>query len=259
MKYKFALVRPPPSTFSKGLTTEEGNPDYELAKEQHRAYCEGLRKAGLGRIRLSKDEDFPDSCFIEDTAIITNKGVILTNPGTFSRRGEVNFVENIISALGIPILGKISEGYLDGGDVVKADNHYFIGYSCRNDNIRTTIRGVKQLEKILNQQGYTSSRIPVKSVLHLSTGSSYVGKNIILTIPENAVFYRKHNGLKVIETPEGEEYAANMRLINNHLLMPIGYPKTKKIVQSLANIIQISMSEFKKQDGSMTCLSLLVP
>ena len=37
---------------------------------------------------LEADEKFPDSCFVEDTALMTPHHAILSNPGAASRKGE---------------------------------------------------------------------------------------------------------------------------------------------------------------------------
>jgi dimethylargininase len=37
---------------------------------------------------LEADENFPDSCFVEDAALMTPHCAILSNPGAPSRNGE---------------------------------------------------------------------------------------------------------------------------------------------------------------------------
>ena len=86
MKFTHAIVRPPPESFAGGLTTAaDGPPDLDLALAQHRAYCEALAASGLEVIGLLADDRYPDSCFVEDTAIVTARGAVLTRPGAPSR------------------------------------------------------------------------------------------------------------------------------------------------------------------------------
>src|SRR5437773_912062 len=69
--FKKAIVCPPAPNFSDGLTTAElGVPNYHQALEQHAAYCAALEQCGLELIRLEADERYPDSCFVEDAAIV---------------------------------------------------------------------------------------------------------------------------------------------------------------------------------------------
>jgi dimethylargininase len=37
---------------------------------------------------LEADEKYPDSCFVEDTALMIPNSAILSNPGVASRSGE---------------------------------------------------------------------------------------------------------------------------------------------------------------------------
>jgi dimethylargininase len=85
-----AIVRPPSETFAHGLTSVDlGAPDLETALVQHRAYCEALVRCGLTLIELEPDPNFPDSTFVEDPAVITERCAVVTSPGAPSRSGEV--------------------------------------------------------------------------------------------------------------------------------------------------------------------------
>lgn len=80
-----AIVRKPAANLTEGLTTVSlGLPDYERAGDQHRDYCLALEGCGLNLIRLESDDAFPDSTFVEDTAVLTEQG---RNPHA-SRRAE---------------------------------------------------------------------------------------------------------------------------------------------------------------------------
>ena len=80
--FKNAIVRPPGKNFAEGLTTVDlGTPCYERALEQHGRYCEALRECGLKIIALEADLRFPDSTFVEDTAVLTERGAVLARPG----------------------------------------------------------------------------------------------------------------------------------------------------------------------------------
>ena len=85
-----AIVCPPAPNFADGLTTVDlGAPDYALALAQHAHYCQVLEECGLYLTMLPPDPRHPDSTFVEDTAILTDHGALLTLPGATSRSGEV--------------------------------------------------------------------------------------------------------------------------------------------------------------------------
>lgn len=138
MRFTRAIVRPPAATFAAGITTSGlGPPDLAVALEQHEAYCRTLERLGLSLSRLAPDPEFPDSTFVEDAAIATSRGAILTRPGAASRAGEV---ASLGAALGqwFPELDRIgAPGTVDGGDVCEAGDHFFIWVSDRT-NAQTT-------------------------------------------------------------------------------------------------------------------------
>src|SRR5215813_528569 len=167
--FRRAIVRPPAANFADGLTTVDlGRPDVAKALDQHAAYCAALERCGLALTRLHPEPRFPDSTFVEDTAILTAKGAVLTRPGAHSRAGEVAPIAETLSVF-FPELARIEPpGTLDGGDICEAGNHFFIGVSRR-----TNIEGASQLGRHLARWGYTSSEVDVREtpdILHLKSG-----------------------------------------------------------------------------------------
>jgi dimethylargininase len=95
--FKKAIVRTPCQNLLNGLTTVNlGKPKYIEAISQHRTYIEALIDCGLEVTVLKADENFPDSTFVEDIALLTPKCAIITNPGAESRRGEINEIRDVI-------------------------------------------------------------------------------------------------------------------------------------------------------------------
>lgn len=86
--FRNVIVRRPSKSMVEGITSspELGKPDYELALKQHDAYIEALKACGVKVTVLEALEEYPDSCFVEDTAVLTPKCAIITNPGALSRR-----------------------------------------------------------------------------------------------------------------------------------------------------------------------------
>jgi len=113
-----AIVRPPCVNFSAGLTTVNlGMPVYEVALKQHADYCDALRSCGLRVTSLPIDDRYPDSTFVEDTAILTKHCAIITRPGAQTRRGEVTSIERELASSFNEIRSIHEPGRLDGGDI----------------------------------------------------------------------------------------------------------------------------------------------
>jgi dimethylargininase len=61
----------------------------------------------------------------------------------------------------------------------------------------------------------------------------------------------------VITSDPQENYAANLLRINAFVVLAAGFPKIAKTVADLGHtILPLDMSEFRKMDGSLSCLSL---
>jgi dimethylargininase len=252
MNYRNAIIRRPGKNFADGLTSSSlGEPDIDLAIQQHANYQKALEGCGLQVTVLPALEDFPDCPFVEDTAILTEVCSIITNPGDLSRQGEAHKIIDQLSSF--KNLEHIkSPGTVDGGDIMRIDNHFYIGLSKR-----TNQEGALQLSNIFSKYGFTSSTVPVSTVLHLKTGVTYIGNNNLVAIDEFAInpIFKDFN---IIKTDPDENYAANCLLINGKLLIPQGFPKLLSKLETLGyQTLPVEMSEFAKMDGGLTCLSLL--
>src|SRR2546421_4495317 len=116
-----AIVRRPASNFAEGLsTTGLGTPNNKLALEQHEEYCVALEQCGLTLDRLAPDPNYPDSTFVEDTAILTERCVVLARPGASSRAGEAASMRDALTTFFPSVPAIQAPGTLDGGDVCEA-------------------------------------------------------------------------------------------------------------------------------------------
>ncbi len=247
-----AIVKIPCKSLIQGLTSANlGIPDYKSAITQHQNYITALKKCGLDVTILEADENYPDSTFVEDTALLTPYCAIITNPGAMSRKGEITEMKKILSDIFKNIEKIKAPGTVEAGDIMKVGTHYYIGLSER-----TNQNGANQLLEILSGYGLKGNKIPLKKMLHLKSGVSYLGNNKLLVTHElkNEPEFQKFN---LILVDDDESYAANSLWINNNILIPKGFPKTKSKIEMLGyNIIEVDVSEFRKLDGGLSCLSL---
>jgi dimethylargininase len=252
MKFTQAIVRTPGKSMVRGLTTAgEGPPDYEKALRQHRAYIEALEQCGLTVRVLEADESFPDSTFVEDTALLTSACAIITRPGALSRRGEVVEMKRVVSEYYDDVYHVTDPGTVDAGDSMMASSHFYIGLSSR-----TNQEGARQVIAFLEKHGMTGSTVRLDHVLHLKTGAAYLENNNLAACGE----FLEREELKkfnLLPIPEEESYAANCVWINDKVLIPAGYPAARAAVQGAGyETIVLDVSEFRKLDGGLSCLSL---
>lgn len=253
--FKHCIVRKPCEAMVKGITSGlyPGTPDFELAKKQHAHYIECLKKTGVDVEVLEPLEEYPDSVFVEDPAVVTKHCAIIANPGAESRNGEKNEILPAIKKFyDYEHIHFITEpGHLDGGDVMMVGDHFYVGLSARTDE-----EGVRQFGEYLGKYGMTVSQVPLELVLHLKTGVNYIENNNLLVSGEfiDKPDFKDFNKIII---PEGEEYAANCIWMNGYVIVPEGYPGVAKLVEEAGyEVILCDTSEFRKLDGGLSCMSL---
>lgn len=253
--FQHVIVKRPCAAMINGITDhpELGAPDYEKALQQHDAYIETLRGCGVDVTVLPADEAYPDSCFVEDPAILTEQCAVITRPGALSRRGETAAIEQAVAKFypAEKIFHITAPGTIEGGDVMRAGDTFYVGRSAR-----TNEEGIRQLTAILAPYGYQVVAVPLSEVLHLKTGVVYLEGNTMLvsgeflTKPAFAQYTK-------LEVPESEAYAANCIWVNGTVIVPEGYPTVLAAIQNAGyKTVTCDTSEYRKIDGGLSCLSL---
>jgi dimethylargininase len=260
-----AIVRKPGNNFENGLTTVDfGLPDYDLTLRQWEAYCAALQQCGLTLTYLEADLRYPDSTFVEDAAIVTPHQAILTRPGAGSRSGEVEAIAPTIRHF-YPMPAELTApGTLDGGDICEAGTHFFLGLSHR-----TNEEGARQLAQHLEKEGYSASTVDVRnmtSILHLKSGISYIGpgpngEKTLVIMEEMADWpafaESAFADFDLLRVSESESYGANCVRVNDRVLVAKGYPElTEELRRRGYDPLELNISEFRKMDGGLSCLSL---
>ena len=250
--FKNVIVKKPCSSMIDGLSSANlGKPNFQLAVQQHEVYIETLKKCGVSVTVLEADENYPDSCFIEDVALLTKECAIITRPGATSRRGEIVGLRETLEKFYKNIENIEAPGTIEAGDIMMVGNHFYIGLSAR-----TNEDGAKQMINILNKYGLSGSMVTLEKVLHLKTGLAYLENNNLLVAGEfvHSPIFSSFNKIVI---DEKESYSANCIWLNGHVIVPLGYENTKKAIEDLGYIVhEVDTSEFRKLDGGLSCLSL---
>lgn len=250
--FKRALVRTPSKSMVNGLTSAElGKPDYMLALEQHANYIQALKDCGLEVIIMEADEDYPDSTFVEDAALVTKNCAIITNPGADSRKGEIVEMKKVLENYYTNIEEVKAPGTVDAGDIMMVGDHFYIGLSER-----TNEHGGQQVIDFLTKNGMSASMVTLEKVLHLKTGLAYLEQNNLVACGEFLLKdeFQKFN---ILEIDTDESYAANCIWVNNTVIIPKGYSKAKSVIENAGYTTkEVDVSEFRKIDGGLSCLSL---
>jgi dimethylargininase len=247
-----ALVRTPPRSVVQGLrAVDTGAPSYAGVLSEHAAYVAALEGAGVAVEVLPASENFPDSVFVEDAALVFGAGAILLRPSAATRAGEAAEIAPVLARRFERVL-TLDRGTAEGGDVLTTARGVFIGCSAR-----TNAEGAQELVRLLEAIGLKGMAVETPSgVLHFKSDCSLLDEQTVLCtarLAASGVF----DGFRVVLTPEGEEGAANALRVNDRLFASASYPRTVELLDTLGfSVVPLATREIAKIDAGLSCMSL---
>lgn len=252
-QFRRAIVRRPGRSVVDGLrAVDHGRPDHARYLHEHARYVSTLESAGLEVVTLPALGNFPDSVFVEDTALALPEGMVILTPGAPSRRGEALVMEADCRRLGLETHWLGGEGTLDGGDVLITGREVLVGLSTRSNPL-----GYVSLDELLTSFGYAVRAVRTPpGVLHFKSDCSLLGPGTVLATGRLAAS-EAFSGYEVIEVPAGEEAAANAVRINDVVLLAEGHPRTsERLANAGYEVITVPVSQAALLDGGLSCQSL---
>lgn len=255
MVYDFnaAIVRTPGRSVVGGLRADDrGDPTYEGVRAEHDAYVAAMQAAGVEVTVLPALEQFPDSIFVEDPALVFPEGAILLRPGAKTRLDETREIEPVLRSKFETVIDLPSPGYADGGDVLTTPDAVMIGISARTDRA-----GANGLVESLAKLGRKGRIVETpKGVLHFKTDCSLLDEETVIATHRLAGsgFF---NGLREVVVPRGEEAAANALRVNDTVFVGSDFPRTIELLDGLGyKVVALKTSEIGKIDAGLSCMSL---
>jgi dimethylargininase len=248
-----AITRTPSPRMDAGERTyvDDAPIDEALALKQHEQYRAALETCGARVLLLPGSSELPDCVFVEDTAIVLDEVAVMMSPGAVSRRGEVPAIEaalrefRYIERVDLPAT-------VDGGDVVRRGRDIFVGLSQRSNRA-----GLASLTAILSPFGYTVSGVPVLRCLHLKSACSALPDGRFL-VNADLIDVSTLGRRDLIPVPAPEPHAGDVLVIGERIIVSDAFPETAELLTSLGwQVIPVSVSEFAKAEGGVTCLSLV--
>ena len=242
----------PPSIGDCELTFIERQPiDLAVATRQLENYRTALERCGVIVKRLPADSRYPDSCFVEDTAVVVDETAVIASMGAASRRGEAPAIEAELAPY--RKIARISlPATIDGGDVLCVGRKVLVGLSTR-----TNAAGFQQLARILEPSGYNV--IPVKTAesLHFKSDCTSIDDSTLL-VNRQRIPFDDLQGFNIIPTPDEEPDAANVLRVGDSLFVQAAFPHTLELLRGLhPRVESLDTSEFRKAEAALTCLSIV--
>jgi dimethylargininase len=246
-----AIVRTPARSVVNGLSAAGQRPDYDGVVREHEAYVRALRDTGVQVEVLPRLHDFPDSVFVEDAALVFHGAAIVLRPGAPSRAGEAAEMAPVLERRFQRVL-HLTEGFVDGGDVLTAPDTVFVGLSSR-----TNAEGAKALVALLRDVGLNGQAVATpKNVLHLKSDCALLDEETVLVTARLAAS-RVFKSFRQLIVPEGEEGAANALRINDGVFLSLGYPETADMLaRANYRIVPLATREIARIDAGLSCMSL---
>jgi dimethylargininase len=225
--------------------------DLHLAVRQHDHYCDVLKKLDVIVKELSENESYPDSCFVEDTAIVVDELAIICSMGVSSRRGEPMLIERELSEY--REIAHISlPATIEGGDVLRIGKKIFIGQSSR-----TNLEGIEELARILEPYDYRVVHVRTKGSLHLKSACTAIDEETLFVNPD-WVELDAFRGFNLVYTPAEEPWSANILGIGATVCVQAGFPRAVELIERVVERVEIiDISELRKAEAGLTCSSII--
>jgi dimethylargininase len=252
-RFTHAITRRPAASITNGLrAVDTGVPDLTLMQTHHADYVTALKSTGATVIELDALPAYPDSVFVEDTALCLPEAAVIMRPGAPSRLGEAADMAPHLAGLYRQIADITAPARIEGGDILVTEREILVGLSARTD-----AAGIAALTAAVTPWGHTVREVLTPpGVLHFKTDCSLMDAETILATPRLAAS-GCFDGYRVIRTAPGEDAAANAIRFNDLVLFPAGFPRTRDSLLAAGYAVrEIGNSECAKLDGGMSCLSL---
>lgn len=236
-----------------GLRTDpDATPSCDGVVAEHGAYVAALRDLGLDVDVLAPLEEYPDSVFVEDPALVFPQGAVLLRPGAPSRAGERDDMRRALVRHFGRILELADGEDADGGDILVTPHTVFIGLSQR-----TNAAGADALCAHLRTLGRVTRVVATPAgILHLKTACALLAQDTILATPAMAasgIF----SDFRLVITPDGEEGAANALRLHDVVLVSDAWPRTIELLMREGfSVRALALREIAKLDAGLSCMSL---
>ncbi len=232
-----------------------GKIDKKLAMKQHKNMSDALEKEGIKCYFLEPFKGRTDQKDSRDIGLISSKGAVVASLKESARKGEdIKFVK-FCKENKIPILNKNIDIRFEGGDFFFVDqNTCLLGIGPR------TQLDAKIIKKLLDKSDL--KLFYHKSPHHLDAIFNIISKDLVVchkkSLDEKSLGYLKGKKIVQISDEDIETMSANFLLIKeNKILADQGCHKfNKKLEKEGVEVIEVDVSELKKDGGSIRCMTL---
>ena len=241
-------------------------PDPARMAEEHEAFRALLAEAGAEVVMAETPHGGdPDSIYVYDPVLVSDRGAILLRPGKEGRRGEVDTIAADLVEAGVPVAARLGAPALaEGGDTLWLDERTLlvgIGY-------RTNEAGVHALREALPEVEVIAFDLPhlngAGEVLHLMSLLSPLDSDLAVAylplLPVRLVQLLAARGIELVEVPEEEfpTMGPNVLALAPRVALALeGNDETRRRMEKAGVDVRTYRGDeiSRKGDGGPTCLT----
>jgi N-dimethylarginine dimethylaminohydrolase len=221
-----------------------------------------LRGEGVEVRLVPADTGLPDLAFTRDTSLMTPWGLLGLRPGAGHRVREVDAALKAARAAGVPVLGRIEHGRIEGGDVaILRPGVLLIGISGE----RTDEAGAHALGGIFRRKGWKVLTYRFDPhFLHLDTLLCLADRNLAMActdvLEEDLLGRLGAMGIDLmpVSYKEARRLGCNLLALGDKRVVTAG--TCSRIDAELAvrgyRAIAVDLSEFTLCGGGVHCLTM---
>ena len=234
----------------------------ETATRQHESMATLLQEAGVRCHFVPPAPGMPDLTFTRDAVVMSPWGLVTLRPAARHRQAEAEYVADTLKALGIPSLGAVEEGTVEGGDVcIVRPGLVVIGYSGE----RTTKAGARALGRMFERFGWEVVYPCLDPhYLHLDTQFTMLSSDWAVGCVESLGdgFVDRMTGLGIDIVPASREevgrLGANLLSLGlGSIIAPAGNDRLNRLLESIGfEIIEVDVDQFTRCGGGVHCLTM---
>ena len=232
------------------------------AVRQHRQLRAALEAEGVNVRLLSAEQDLPDLCFTRDTSLMTPWGLLGLRPGAAHRTREVDVVMEAALAAGLPWLGRVKQGRVEGGDIAMIrPGLVAIGISGE----RTDETGAEQVSALFRSHGWEVISYQFDPhFLHLDTIFCMVDSGLALACTDvlepEFVARLGYLGIALVDVSyrDSRQLGCNLLSLGNKRVITSGTCPSadRNLVERGYRVIEVELDEFIQCGGGVHCLTM---